>query len=45
MRGVWEVRQHLVLDLKAFRGDPGEVGEGGEGNLSREERSQETLHL
>ena len=43
--GVWEVCQCLVLDLKAFRGDPVEVGVGGEGSSSREGRSQGTLRL
>jgi len=43
--GVWEVRQHLALDLKAFRGGPVEAGGGGEGSSNGEGRSQEILHL
>ena len=43
--GAQEVRQHLALDLKAFRGDLVKAGAGGEGNSNGEERSQVTLHL
>jgi len=43
--GVWEVCQCLVLDLRVLRGDLVKVGEGVEGNWSREGRSQGSLCL
>ena len=30
--GVWDVHQHLVLDLTSFRGDPVKEARGGEGS-------------
>ena len=43
--GVREVRQRLVLDLKAFRGGLVKAGAGGGESSNGEGRSQEILHL